>query len=94
MRQRKCTTKVGEVYHKFRRGVPLIVTKIRYQPATHVKDIQRKCPTNFGEVSYLRFLESPDFTEFWILHFIVIIRRSVVPVFSSKLSYFIYVIVC
>ena len=58
MRQRKCTTKVGEVYHKFRRGVPLIVTKIRSQPATHVKDIQRKCPTNFGEVSCLRFWEA------------------------------------
>ena len=55
LRQRKCTTKVGEVYHKFRRGVPLIIEKIRSQPATHNKNIKRKCPTNFGEVSYLRF---------------------------------------
>ena len=94
MRQRKCTTKVGEVYHKFRRGVPLIVTKNRISACDSCQRYPEEVSYKFRRSVLPAILGSPDFTEFWIQYFIVIIRRSVVPVFSSKLSYFIYVIVC
>ena len=97
----KCGNEAAEVYHKSRRGVPQISQRCTTDSNKNQISACDSCQRYPEEVSYKfrrsvlpAILGSPDFTEFWIQYFIVIIRRSVVPVFSSKLSYFIYVIVC